>query len=636
MALTWTPAALPAGLEATRAAPAHAQAPTQRYAGPTGGADSWIEGRVFAAGLSAAALALSRNGHKASRSRLRVSIEEAPIDYGIVTEEVKTDVDTIPPALWHDFADPQDWDDAYMTTKDFGPLVAKVEGTIPRELVGGTFYRAGPGCFERGGVRYNHVIDGDGFVYRFSLDTQDSATATGRFVKTADFVHEEKEDKILYRSTFGTQPSDAASNMFNLHLKNLANTTVLAWGEGSHQRVHALYEAGLPIRLDPADLAIHSVETYDDEMRAGTAVTMNMGSSVEAAFGMGHSHTAHPHIDVWSNRLVSWWYNVDVLMGKCMVTLREWDDRWEAQSTTRCPLQVEMAPHDMCLTPSYVLLCANRLDMSPASKASYMLGLTGPAQTIVVDQGAPNLFHIVRRGVQGDATPLLVETPPWFCIHHSHATEEVKTDGTRILTVYSAGWSEDGLSSGSFLGSWGGHAPNFSVIPVTYYFKTVIAVAADESSASLVSHDKFEGMESACIDHPHVDPRLEASLVDGGRAVKPYCFMSYCNNVGFSSPAIGWMRLDLETGEKEIWQSPVKSGQFSEEVVVVAKESSDGSWVLATQSDARRDQSCLCIFDGDRFAEGPVARVWLPHKLPHGLHGCFVPRSGSCPSQQPS
>eukprot|EP00879_Flechtneria_rotunda_P000885 GHRR01001012.1.p1 GENE.GHRR01001012.1~~GHRR01001012.1.p1 ORF type:complete len:699 (+),score=220.59 GHRR01001012.1:1081-3177(+) len=56
----------------------------------------------------------------------------------------------------------------------------------------------------------------------------------------------------------------------------------------------------------------------------------------------------------------------------------------------------------------------------------------------------------------------------------------------------------------------------------------------------------------------------------------------------------------------------------------------DDGWVLATFYDAEKGKGGLLIFDAADVAKGPVARVWLPHHLPSGLHGswcdtCFAP-----------
>jgi len=63
--------------------------------------------------------------------------------------------------------------------------VAYVEGEIPAALRGGTLYRNGPARFERGGERYAHMLDGDGYVCRFGFSEDGESVAfRSRFVKT--------------------------------------------------------------------------------------------------------------------------------------------------------------------------------------------------------------------------------------------------------------------------------------------------------------------------------------------------------------------------------------------------------------------------------------------------------------------
>ena len=115
--------------------------------------------------------------------------------------------------------------------------------------------------------------------------------------------------------------------------------------------------------------------------------------------------------------------------------------------------------------------------------------------------------------------------------------------------------------------------------------------------------------------------------------------MSYCNEEGDSgSPPIGWARWDRQTGEKVVWCAPPNT--FCEEVVVIPRplaEESDAPatplvdkadcWVAAMMFDSNRDASCLCVLDAARFGEGPVAKLWLRHHVPHGLHGCWEPEA---------
>lgn len=63
--------------------------------------------------------------------------------------------------------------------------VAFIEGEIPSALLGGTLYRNGPARFERGGERYAHMLDGDGYVCRFGFSEDGGKVEfRSRFVKT--------------------------------------------------------------------------------------------------------------------------------------------------------------------------------------------------------------------------------------------------------------------------------------------------------------------------------------------------------------------------------------------------------------------------------------------------------------------
>jgi carotenoid cleavage dioxygenase len=41
--------------------------------------------------------------------------------------------------------------------------------------------------------------------------------------------------------------------------------------------------------------------------------------------------------------------------------------------------------------------------------------------------------------------------------------------------------------------------------------------------------------------------------------------------------------------------------------------------------DSARDTSQLLVLDATDLAAGPVARVMLPRRVPHGFHGTWAP-----------
>ena len=119
----------------------------------------------------------------------------------------------------------------------------------------------------------------------------------------------------------------------------------------------------------------------------------------------------------------------------------------------------------------------------------------------------------------------------------------------------------------------------------------------------------------------------------------------------------------MRTGETQKWYAGNKT--FCEELVVVPK---DGKWVgtnadpgdrgdergssriggdeadapplappeeeqecwllgmLADHGETPGGRTCVAVFDGADVSAGPVAKIFLKHRVPHGLHGAFVPR----------
>ena len=512
-----------------------------------------------------------------------------------------------------------DWRQAYVSVDAAGYErevgVEATQGAIPEDLRG-TLYRCSPGNFERGGERYKHVLDGDGFVLR--VDVRDGgATVNGRFVETPAFREEREADKVLYRNTFGTQPKEG--NFLNANLKNVANTNCVAHGG----RLLALWEAGAPFELDTVTLETLGEAT--DLVRDCTSVrgvTLDGGGELDDTLGFGDAHTAHPHVDPATNNLVSFTWAQQPITGDMRLTFTEKDEHWR---DTKDPVRLSMAgctlaPHDFGLTERYHVVVENRMTMD---MAAFALGFKGAAQALEMDTSNGARVHLVPRD---GGQPVVVDIPPFFCIHVGLAYDSL--DGT--VSIVTSGWDlEDeaefpGGDKVPFLGSWSGDAPDFDRIPPTWLFETVV----DPASAKLVSHGVLTGAEKMCIEHPHHDPRT---------ATPKFVFASLCNDVGVSSPPQGYAKFDLSGDEAPVlWYAP-GGRAFCEELVVVPKASADerddAVWLLGLAYDPEADETSLLVLDGADLAHGPVATVPLPRPIPHGLHGCFAqdppPRNSS-------
>ncbi|MEQ9486396.1 carotenoid oxygenase family protein [Coleofasciculus sp. F4-SAH-05] len=127
--------------------------------------------------------------------------------------------------------------------------IENIEGEVPPELKG-TLFRNGPGLFDINGQRLHHPFDGDGMVCAIAFD-QGRVHFRNRFVRTEGYLKEKKAVKILYRGVFGTQkPGGLWANIFDIKLKNIANTHVVYWGG----KLLAMWDAAEHYQLDPKTL----------------------------------------------------------------------------------------------------------------------------------------------------------------------------------------------------------------------------------------------------------------------------------------------------------------------------------------------------------------------------------------------
>ena len=517
--------------------------------------------------------------------------------------------------VWNGAYREADWEATYNSLPADAlaePTTVPVEGTVPASLRGGVLYRCSPANFDRGGTRYKHVLDGDGFMLRVAFGQDGTkATVTGRYVETTPYVEETDANEILYRNTFGTQPTGGPlRNAFTVTLKNVANTNVVSWGG----RLLALWEAGAPHELDAVTLETRGEAT--DLCRgppAGRKCTRGVtidGGLIDEALGFGESFTAHPHVD--GDRLVAFTWAQQPQRGEMNLKFREITDDWTdaVPPVSHAMPDCALAPHDCGLTEHYHVVVENRASIQ---MAPFVLGLKGPAQVLEIATKEGARCHLIPRAGSGLTEPVVVEIPPFFCIHVGDAWE----DGDGRVHVVTSAWDlrdathfPPDLDTVPFLGAWSGPAPDFKRIPPSLLFETVV----DPATGTLVSHENPRPVRGLCLEHPHVD---------GSGKV----WASLANDRCISSPPSGYACYDLKTGSVERWYAGPR--KFCEELVVAPKGGDDeGVWLLAMIYDAATDASSVNVFDGDRISAGPVAVAPLPHAVPHGLHGCFQPRDG--------
>ena len=101
-----------------------------------------------------------------------------------------------------------------------------------------------------------------------------------------------------------------------------------------------------------------------------------------------------------------------------------------------------------------------------------------------------------------------------------------------------------------------------------------------------------------------------------------------------SRPAVGTVDLgglirhDFATGERTVWDpGPTRHGG---EWLFVPDEAGDGEgdgWLLGFVHDEATVETDFVVLDARAVADGPVASVQLPQRVPYGFHAAWLPGS---------
>jgi carotenoid cleavage dioxygenase len=135
---------------------------------------------------------------------------------------------------------------AFANAEEFDAELPRIEGKVPSGFQG-TFYRNGPGLFERNSERYRHWFDGDGFLQAWTI-TQTGIQYRGRFIETHKYRTEQKSGAFLIPTSGGGIAAKAP--LVGTDSTNPSNTSVIEV-DGS---LWALWEGGSAVRIDPGSL----------------------------------------------------------------------------------------------------------------------------------------------------------------------------------------------------------------------------------------------------------------------------------------------------------------------------------------------------------------------------------------------
>lgn len=488
------------------------------------------------------------------------------------------------------------WASAHQSvTQEVQATLPIVEGQIPADLRG-VLYRNGPGRFSVGGQTYGHLFDGDGLVLRFAIGQTSSESRPriryrNRFVRTREFVHEERTGRLLYRGLGTNLPGGLPRNFLRLRFKNPANTHVIYHGG----RLLALWEGGLPYQLDPV--------TLDTLCRCdfGGALRNRSASWIERQIGDYLPFSAHPKIDPQTGDL----YNFGVMLGpQPRLHLYRVDTDGDLHNERVVPIPHEAFVHDFAISENWFVFF-----LAPISfdSGSVVLGLATGIESLRPIAGAPTRVLMVPR--TGGAVREF-SASPCFVFHFANAYEDeaghIRVDGCR-QTEYP---HLPPLASALAGKLWD--------MPRAMLTRYVIDPGAPDGA---------EISETALIAQASEFPRIHP-----GRVARPYRYV-----FGTSTPPgtpynlyTSIVRQDLHTGQ--IVERPLAPWLPGEPVFVPRPGSDDADepdgYLLTVVYHAQSHRSALHILDARSL--DPVCVAQLPHHTPPGFHGSFVP-AADCP-----
>jgi all-trans-8'-apo-beta-carotenal 15,15'-oxygenase len=473
----------------------------------------------------------------------------------------------------------QDWQKGYQSQpNEYDYWIEDIEGEIPPELTG-TLYRNGPGLLDINGQRVHHPFDGDGMISAIRF-ANGRAHYRNRYVRTKGYLEEQQAGKILYRGVFGTQkPGGLFANLFDLKLKNIANTQVIYWGG----KLLALWEAAEPYALDPETLETLGID------------------DLEGILQPGESFAAHPRIDphceLNGERCL---VNFAIKPGlSTTITIYEIDPSGKLLRKYSHSVPGFAFIHDFVITPNYCIFFQNPVTYNPFP---YLLGLGGAGQCVHFQQNQPTRILVIPRNREKSTEMRCFETQAGFVFHHGNAYEQgnqLCIDSICYESLPSVEPNEDFLQT------------HFEALSPGQLWRFTLDLERETVLSEMI--------EPRCCEFPTLHPGLV------GRNYR-YLYTGAADAPEGNAPLQAILKLDLETGARQLW-SAAPRGFVSEPVFVPHPQgkTEDQGWLLTMVYDASYHRSDIILLDAQNLERGAIAKLHLKHHVPYGLHGTFLP-----------
>jgi all-trans-8'-apo-beta-carotenal 15,15'-oxygenase len=470
------------------------------------------------------------------------------------------------------------WKQGYRSQKqEYNYQITEIEGEIPHDLTG-TLFRNGPGLLDINDESVHHPFDGDGMISRITFNNG-KAHFINRYVRTEAYLAEQTAGKFLYRGVFGTQKSGGwLSNLFDLRLKNIANTQVIYWGN----KLLALWEAAEPHRLDPKTLDTLGIEYLNNTLKPGDPFS------------------AHPLFDP-QGRMVNFGLKtgkIDATGLSTTLTIYELNLDGVVVEEHSHPIPGFAFIHDFAITPNYCIFFQNPVSFN---LFPFLFGLKGAAECVKFQPEQLTKIIIIPRNPRSGEQVKILETKSGFVFHHANAFEhdgKISIDSICYPTFPEVEPDKDFRDT------------SFDTLTPGQLWRFEMDLHHRQVSSKLV--------ESRCCEFPAINP------ANVGLPYR-YVYLGAAQASTGNAPLQSLLKLDLETGAQQLWTA-APTGYVGEPIFIPRPNGTqeDDGWLLVMAYDGARDRSAVVVLDAADLTKGAIATLHLTHHIPYGLHGSWT------------
>ena len=443
-----------------------------------------------------------------------------------------------------------------------------VTGELPADLVG-AYFRNGPNPVHQPMNRH-HPFDGDGMVHGVYF-RDGKVSYRNRYVQTAALQQEFKDGKSISPGVMG--PFDY--NISRFGIKDTSNTD-LFWYAGDLMTLW--YNAGDPYRLD--SMTLETKSHFDLEGRAQRRMS------------------AHSKVDWNTGELLFFDYGDELPYLTCGVA----DENGRLLHEMSIDLPGPRLPHDIGFTTNYMVLHDLPFfhDMDVLRKHKY--------RVLTFYRDMPARFGIVPRRGQGSDVRWF-DCEPCYILHVSNCWEEgdwVVMDGCRSTNPMPQ--AQDG--EGELASMLAYMRLEANAYRWRFNLKTGEVREGDIDDLNTEfnkSNPLFHGVKSQYSYHQKI-PLLH----EGGHTLRFDGLVKYNN----------------DTGQNQQWD--YGAGVFGSEAVFAPRagadrrSAEDDGYVITLTTDSNDWTSSCLVFDATDIAQGPIARVQIPQRVPAGFHASWA------------